>query len=56
MRIVIKVTIKIKKRRYRVRVLVDLGIEVNYIKRKLALEIGIILILGVTPLVVLDKN
>ena len=32
------------------------GIEVNYIKRRLVLEIGIIFILEVTPLVVLDKN
>jgi len=35
---------------------VDSGIEVNYIKRKLALEISIIVILRVTPLVVLDKS
>jgi hypothetical protein len=56
MRIVIKVTIKTKKGGYRVRVLVDLGIEVNYIKRRLALEIGIPITLGVTPLIVLDKS
>ena len=34
----------------------DLGIEVNYIKRGLDLEISIIIILGVTPLVVLDRS
>jgi len=35
---------------------VNSGIEVNYIKKRLALEIGILIILGVTPLVVLDKS
>jgi len=35
---------------------VDLSIEVNYIKRGLALEISIIIILGVTLLVILDKS
>jgi hypothetical protein len=53
---VIKVTIKTKKRGRKVRVLVDSGIEVNYVKRKLALEISILIILRVTPLVVLDKS
>ena len=37
-------------------VLVDLSIEVNYIKKRLALEISILIILGVIPLVVLDKS
>jgi len=55
-RIVINIIIRIKKRGYRVRVLVDLGIKVNYIKRRLALEISIIVILEVTPLVILDRN
>jgi hypothetical protein len=35
---------------------VNSSIEVNYIKRKLVLEISIILILEVIPLIVLDKN
>ena len=34
----------------------DLSIEVNYIKRGLALEISIIIILRVTLLVILDKS
>jgi len=49
-RIVIKVTIKTRRGGYRVRALVDSGAEANYIKRKLALDIGIPLILRVTPL------
>jgi hypothetical protein len=55
-RIIIKVIIKTKKVEYKVRVLINLGIKVNYIKKKLTLEISITLILGVTPLVVLDEN
>jgi hypothetical protein len=34
MRIIIKVIIKIKKEGYKVQVLVDSGIEVNYIKKR----------------------
>jgi hypothetical protein len=49
-RIVIEVTIKMRKGGRRVRVLVDSGIEANYIKRRLALDMGIILILRATPL------
>ena len=56
MRIIIKVIIKIKKRRYKVQVLVNLGIEVNYIKKKLTLKISILIILRVIPLVVLNKS
>ena len=56
MRIVIKVIIKTKKGGYIVRVLVDSGIEVNYIKKRLALEISILIIVRVIPLVVLDKG
>jgi hypothetical protein len=49
-RIVIEVTIKTRKGKRRVRVLVDSDIEANYIKRRLVLDIGIILILKATPL------
>jgi hypothetical protein len=56
MRIVIKVTIKIKKDRRKVRILVNSDIEANYIKRKLALDIGIILILRVIPLFLLEER
>jgi hypothetical protein len=56
MRIVIKVTIKIRKGRKRVRVLVNSNIEANYIKRKLALDIGIILILKVILLSLLKEK
>jgi hypothetical protein len=55
-RIVIKVTIKIRKSKYRVRVLVNSDIEANYIKRKLALDISILLILRVIPLTLLEKR
>jgi hypothetical protein len=56
MRIVIKITIKIRKDRKRIRVLVNSGIEANYIKRKLVLDIGIILILRIIPLFLLEKR
>jgi hypothetical protein len=49
-RMVIEVTIKIRKGRKRVRVLVDSGIEANCIKKRLALDMGIVLILRATPL------
>jgi hypothetical protein len=49
-RMVIEVTIKMRKGGRRVRVLVDSGTEANYIKRRLALDMGIILILRVTLL------
>jgi hypothetical protein len=56
MRIVIEVTIKIRKGKRRVRILVNSGIEANYIKRKLALDIDIILILRVTLLFLLEER
>jgi hypothetical protein len=49
-RIVIEVTIKTRRGGRRVRALVDSGAKANYIKRKLALDMGIPLILRVTPL------
>jgi len=55
-RIVIKVTIKIRKDRQRIRVLVNSDIEANYIKRKLALDISILLILRITLLFLLEKR
>jgi hypothetical protein len=55
-RIVIEVTIKTRKDRKRVRILVDSGIEANYIKKKLALDIGIILILRATLLSLLEEK
>ena len=56
MKIVIKVTIKIRKSKYRIRVLVNSDIKANYIKRKLALDIGISLILKVIFLTLLEKR
>ena len=53
-RIVIEVIIKTRKGRQRVRVLVDSGIEANYIKRRLALDMGIPLILRAIPLFSLE--
>jgi hypothetical protein len=44
-RIVIEVTIKTRKGERRVRVLVDSGTEANCINRRLALDMGIVLIL-----------
>jgi hypothetical protein len=55
-RIVIKVTIKIRKDKKRVRILVDSDIEANYIKRKLVLDIDIILILKVILLFLLEEK
>jgi hypothetical protein len=55
-RIVIEVTIKIRKDKYRIRVLVNSGIEANYIKRRLVLDIGIPLILRVTLLILLERK
>jgi len=54
MRIVIKVIIKIRKGKYRIRILVNSGIKANYIKKKLALDINISLILRITPLILLE--
>jgi hypothetical protein len=55
-RIVIKVIIKIRKDKRRVRILVNSSIEANYIKKRLALDIDIILILKVIPLFLLEKR
>ena len=55
-RMVIEVTIKTRKGERRVRILVNSGIEANYIKRRLALDIGIILILRATPLSLLEER
>ena len=42
--------------KYKVRVLVNSGIEANYIKRRLVLDIDILLILKVTSLTLLEKR
>jgi hypothetical protein len=55
-RIVIEVTIKMRKGERRVRVLVDSGTEANCIKRRLALDMGIVLILRATPLFLLEER
>ena len=55
-RIVIKVIIKIKKDKKRIKVLVNLGIKANYIKKRLALDISIILILRVILLILLERK
>jgi hypothetical protein len=55
-RIIIKVIIKIRKNRYRIRILVNSNIEANYIKRKLALDIDISLILKVILLILLERK
>ena len=56
MRIVIKVIIKIRKSKRRIRVLVNSSIEANYIKRRLALNIGILLILKVISWILLEET
>jgi hypothetical protein len=55
-RIIIKIIIKIRKSKYKVRVLVNSGIKANYIKRKLALDIRILLILRITSLILLEET
>jgi hypothetical protein len=55
-RIVIKITIKTRKGKRRIRVLVNSGTEANYIKRRLALDISILLILRVIPLTLLKEK
>jgi hypothetical protein len=52
---VIEVIIKIRKGRRRIRILINSDIEANYIKRRLALNIGIILILKATLLSLLEE-
>jgi hypothetical protein len=55
MRIVIKVVLKIKTEEHRIRTLVDSGTKVNYLKRKLIIEINtLVVIRGITPLVSLN--
>ena len=57
MRIVIKIVLKTGIEEYRVRALVDSGAKVNYLKRRLAIEINALVIRGgITPLVLLDKK
>jgi hypothetical protein len=52
MRIVINVILKVRKEEHRVKALIDSGVEANYIKRRLAIEINIPVIKGeTTPLI-----
>jgi hypothetical protein len=55
MRIVIKIVLKTGIEERRVRALVDSGAKVNYLKRRLAIEINALVVGGgTTPLVSLD--
>jgi hypothetical protein len=56
MRIVIKVIIRIKNEKYKIKALVNSDIEANYMKKKLALDINILLILKVTFLALLKEK
>ena len=57
MRIIIKIILKIGIKEYRVKALVDSGAKVNYLKRRLAIEINALIIKGgITSLVSLDKK
>jgi hypothetical protein len=56
MRIIIKIIIKIIKNKYKIRIFINLDIETNYIKKKLALDISILLILKVISLILLEKK
>ena len=44
MRIVIKIRLNVRKKEYKVKVLVNLSIKANYIKRKLIIKISILII------------
>jgi hypothetical protein len=55
-RIVIKIIIKIRKNRQKIRVLVNSGIKANYIKKRLVLNISILLILRVISLFLLEEK
>jgi hypothetical protein len=57
MRIVINIILKVKKEKYRVKALIDLGVKANYIKKRLAIEMNILVIKGeITPLVFLKRR
>ena len=57
MRLVINITLKTKNSGRQVKVLVDLGVKVNYVKRRLTLEIDILLLnKGVILLILLDRK
>jgi hypothetical protein len=55
-RIIIKVIIKIRKSKYRIKILVNSNIKANYIKRKLVLDIRILLILKVISFILLEET
>ena len=48
--------VKIKKEKYKIKVFINSNIEANYIKRKLVLNIDILLILKVISLILLKKK
>ena len=57
MRIIIKIVLKIGIKEYKVRALVELRVKVNYLKRRLVIEINaLVIIRGITPLVLLNKK
>ena len=55
-RIVINIILKVGKEERRVKALVDSGVEANYIKRRLAIEINILVIKRETTLLVFLKG
>jgi hypothetical protein len=54
---VIKVILKTSIEEYKVKALVDSGAKVNYIKKKLIIEINaLVIIRGITPLISLERK
>jgi hypothetical protein len=54
---VIKVILKTSIEEYKVKALVDSGAKVNYIKKKLVIEINaLVIIRGITPLISLERK
>jgi hypothetical protein len=57
MRIIIKIILKIGIKEYKVRALVNLRAKVNYLKRKLVIEINALVIRkGITLLILLNRK
>ena len=53
----INIILKVRKEERRVKALIDSGVEANYIKRRLAIEINILVIKGeTTPLISLKRR
>jgi hypothetical protein len=54
---VIKIILKIRIKEYRVKALINLKAKVNYLKRRLVIEINALVIKGgIIPLVLLNKK